>query len=147
MDGPLSRCILLCEILLKFEHSEKHTKTEKKIIIMVLTNQLIYLVNIKTMSKIFPNYVCFSKSPNFKTVVLLFFFCDGGSSRNAGNSVEVKHKTTQFSSKSSRSFVRLLIQHAQTYEVLRSTVIVKFVYSEKATKVCEISTNYFSYVK
>ena len=34
---------------------------------MVLTNQLIYLVNVKTMRKIFfSNYVCFSKSPNFK---------------------------------------------------------------------------------
>jgi hypothetical protein len=33
---------------------------------MVLTNQLIYLVNIKTMRTIFSNYVCFSKSPNFK---------------------------------------------------------------------------------
>ena len=32
---------------------------------MVLTNQLIYLVNVKAMSKIFSNYVCFSKSPNF----------------------------------------------------------------------------------
>ena len=32
---------------------------------MVLTNQLIYLVNIKTMRKIFSNYVCFSKSLNF----------------------------------------------------------------------------------
>ena len=32
---------------------------------MVLTNQLIYLVNVKTMKKIFSNYVCFSKSPNF----------------------------------------------------------------------------------
>ena len=33
---------------------------------MVLTNQLIYLVNVKTMRKIFSNYVCFSESPNFK---------------------------------------------------------------------------------
>ena len=32
---------------------------------MVLTNQLIYLVNLKTIRKIFSNYVCFSKSPNF----------------------------------------------------------------------------------
>ena len=32
---------------------------------MVLTNQLIYLVNVKTMRKIFSNYVCFSKSPKF----------------------------------------------------------------------------------
>ena len=49
----------------KFGLSEKHTKFEK-IFLMVLTNQLIYLVNIKTMRKIFSNYVCFSKSPNFK---------------------------------------------------------------------------------
>ena len=32
---------------------------------MVLTNQLIYLVNVKTMRKIFSNYVCFSESLNF----------------------------------------------------------------------------------
>ena len=31
---------------------------------MVLMNQLIYLVNVKTKRKIFSNYVCFSKSPN-----------------------------------------------------------------------------------
>ena len=28
---------------------------------MVLTNQLIYLVNVKTMRKIFSNYVCFTE--------------------------------------------------------------------------------------
>ena len=32
---------------------------------MVLLNQLIYLVTVKTMKMIFSNYVCFSKSPNF----------------------------------------------------------------------------------
>ena len=42
----------------------KHTKFEKSFL-MVLTNQLIYLVNVKTMRKVFSNYVCFSKSPNF----------------------------------------------------------------------------------
>ena len=31
---------------------------------MVLTNQLIYLKNVKTMRKIFSNYVCFSKPAN-----------------------------------------------------------------------------------
>ena len=51
---------------IKFGLSEKHTKFEK-IFLMVLTNQLIYLVNIKTMRKIFSNYMCFSKSPNFKS--------------------------------------------------------------------------------
>ena len=51
--------------LVKFGLSEKRTKFEK-IFLVVLTNQLIYLVNIKTMRKIFSNYVCFSKSPNFK---------------------------------------------------------------------------------
>ena len=45
--------------LLKFGLSEKHKKFEK-IFLMVLTNQLIY---IKTMTKIFSNYVCFSKRP------------------------------------------------------------------------------------
>ena len=43
---------------------KKHSKFEK-IFLMVLTNQLIYLVNVKTMRKIFSTYVCFSKSPNF----------------------------------------------------------------------------------
>ena len=44
-------------VLFKFGLSEKHTNFEK-FFLMVLTNQLIY--------KIFSNYVCFSKSPNFK---------------------------------------------------------------------------------
>ena len=42
---------------LKFGLSEKF----EKIFLRVLTNQLIYLVNVKTMRKIFSNYVCFSK--------------------------------------------------------------------------------------
>ena len=46
------------QLTVKFRLSEKHTKFEKKIL-MVLTNQLIYFVNVKTMRKIF------SKSPNF----------------------------------------------------------------------------------
>ena len=51
--------------LLKFRNSKKHAKFEK-VFLMVLTNQLIYLVNVKTMRKIFfSNYVFFSKSPNF----------------------------------------------------------------------------------
>ena len=50
--------------LIKFGLSEKHTKFEK-IFFVVLTNQRIYLVNVKTMRKIFSNYVCFSKIPNF----------------------------------------------------------------------------------
>ena len=40
---------------------------------MVLTNQLIYLVNIKTMRRIFSNYVCFFKSPNFTRRICHFF--------------------------------------------------------------------------
>ena len=53
-------------VQLKFGLSEKHTKFEK-IFLMVLTNQLIYLVNVKTIDHFdhFSNYVCFSKSPNF----------------------------------------------------------------------------------
>ena len=47
-----------------FELSEKQTKFEK-IFLIVLTNQLIYLLNVKTMREIFSNYVCFSKSPIF----------------------------------------------------------------------------------
>jgi hypothetical protein len=50
----------------KFGLSEKHT-TFEKIFLMVLTNQLIYLVNVKTTRKILSNYVCFSKIPNFNT--------------------------------------------------------------------------------
>ena len=39
-------------IQIKFGLSEKHTKFEK-IFLMVLTNQLIYLENVKTMRKFF----------------------------------------------------------------------------------------------
>ena len=46
------------------------THTFEKIFLMVLTNQLICLVNVKTMRNIFSNYVCFSKSPNFNWQVL-----------------------------------------------------------------------------
>ena len=49
---------------IKFGLFEKQTKFEK-ICLMVLTNQLIYLVNVKTIRKIFSNHVYFSKSPNF----------------------------------------------------------------------------------
>ena len=59
--GPL---LLINMQYIKFGLAEKHTKFEK-IFLMVLTNQLIYLVNVKTMRKIFSNYECFSKSPNF----------------------------------------------------------------------------------
>ena len=45
--------------------SEKHINFEK-IVLMVLTNQLIYLVNVKTKRKIFSNSVCFSERPNSK---------------------------------------------------------------------------------
>ena len=51
----------------KFGLSEKHTKFEKKIFLIVLTNQLIYLVNVKSMRNIFSNHVCFSKSLNSNT--------------------------------------------------------------------------------
>ena len=43
-----------------------------------MTNQLIYLVNLKTMGKIFSNYVCFSKSPNF-TEKMVELWQGGGS--------------------------------------------------------------------
>jgi hypothetical protein len=49
---------------LKFGLSEKNTKFEK-IFLMILTIQMIYLLNVKTIRKIFSNYVCFSESPNF----------------------------------------------------------------------------------
>ena len=54
-------------VIVKFGLSEKHTKFEK-ICLMVLTNQLIYLVNVKTIRQIFSNYVCFSQSPNFTMI-------------------------------------------------------------------------------
>ena len=44
-----------------FRLSGKHTKFEKN-----LPHGFdIYLVNVKTMRKIFSNFVCFSESPNF----------------------------------------------------------------------------------
>ena len=46
--------------VVKFGLSEKHTKFEK-IFLMVLTNQLIYLVNVKTMRKIFFQIMCASQ--------------------------------------------------------------------------------------
>ena len=48
----------------KFGLSVKHTKFEKNRP-YGFDNQLIYLVNVKTIRTIFSNYVCFSKSPNF----------------------------------------------------------------------------------
>ena len=39
---------------------------------MVLTKQMIYIVNVKTMRKIFSNYMCFSESLNFKLQTLDF---------------------------------------------------------------------------
>ena len=42
----------LADSLVKFGLSEKHTKFEKNFL-MVLTNRLIYLVNLKTMRRIF----------------------------------------------------------------------------------------------
>ena len=58
--------------LIKFGLSEKHTKFEK-IFLMVLTNQLIYLENVKTMRKIFSDHVYFSKSLNFTIQSILNF--------------------------------------------------------------------------
>ena len=45
---------------------------------MVLTNQLIYLVNVKSMRKIFTNFVCFSKSPNLTYQTWLWNFTNSG---------------------------------------------------------------------
>ena len=49
--------------LIKLGLSEKCTKFEKIFLMVVLTNQLIYLISVKTMRKIFSNDVCISKSP------------------------------------------------------------------------------------
>ena len=57
------------DIYLKFGLSEKHTKFEK-IFLMVLTNQLIYLIDVKTMRKIFFQIMCGSqkvRTLNIKT--------------------------------------------------------------------------------
>ena len=64
LQAKMKQQLALACRLVKFGLSEKHTKFEK-ICLMVLTNQLIYLVNVKTIRQIFSNYVCFSKSPNF----------------------------------------------------------------------------------
>ena len=47
-------------VRVKFRLSEKHSKFEK-IFLMVLTYQLIYLVNFKTMRKIFFQIMCASQ--------------------------------------------------------------------------------------
>ena len=47
---------------IKFRLSEKHTKLKKK---SSLWFGHLLIVNVQTMRKIFSNYVCFSKSPNF----------------------------------------------------------------------------------
>ena len=62
-------------------------KIWKKIFLMVLINQLIYLVKVKTMRKIFSNHVCFSKSPKYlgcywclaKTFMCVFWMNPPGS--------------------------------------------------------------------
>ena len=77
------------QLLVKFGLSE-HSKFDK-IFPLVLTNQLIYYVNVKTTRKIFSKFVCFSESPNFIcvkwrnvldiesgsniTLIYMFFFC------------------------------------------------------------------------
>ena len=60
---------MISDLILKFGLSQKHTKFEK-IFLMVLTNQLIYLVNVKTMRKIFSNYV------SLLTAERIWFKCD-----------------------------------------------------------------------
>ena len=73
LQNSLGQPVRVRYLSLKFGLSEKHTKLEK-IFLMVLTNQLIYLVNVKTMTKIFSNYVCFSKSPTFNKIPFLKVF-------------------------------------------------------------------------
>ena len=58
----VAQTIIREHLIVKFGLFEKHTKFEK---ICLMTNQLIYLVNVKTIRQIFSNYVCFSESPNF----------------------------------------------------------------------------------
>ena len=50
--------------MIKFGLSEKHTKFDN-IFLMVLTNQLIYLVNVKTIRKILSIFVAFLESMDF----------------------------------------------------------------------------------
>ena len=61
---------VVCSFYDKVGLPEKQTKFDK-IFLVVLTNQPIYLVKVKTTRKIFSNYVRFSKSPNFKQNFLL----------------------------------------------------------------------------
>ena len=63
-DSKIWNIFILINMDLLHYLSEKHTKFEK-IFIMALKNQLTYLVNVKTIRRIFSNYVCFSKSSNF----------------------------------------------------------------------------------
>ena len=55
--------------VIKFGLSEKHTKFEK-VFLMVLTNQLIYLVSVKTMRKIFQ---IMRASQKFRTLFVMIF--------------------------------------------------------------------------
>ena len=61
--------------MVKFGLSEKHTKFEK-IFLMVLTNQLIYLVNIKTMRILFFKLSVFLKKSELWKKYYLFDFID-----------------------------------------------------------------------
>ena len=61
--------------LLKFGLSEKHTKF-LKIFLKVLTNQLIYLVNVKTMRQIFLKlYVLLKKSEPYNSIFKKYSRC------------------------------------------------------------------------
>ena len=53
----LDASVLSHTLQVKFGHSEKHTEFEKN---------LPHCFYIQTMRKIFPNFVCFPESPNFK---------------------------------------------------------------------------------
>ena len=71
MDLVLNRaCGAVVDTVLKFGLSEKHTKFEK-IFLMVLANQLIYLVNVKTMRKIFFKLCVLLKKSELYQVMLI----------------------------------------------------------------------------
>ena len=55
---------LLTAVAVKFGLSEKHTKFDN-IFLMVLTNQLTYLVNVKTIRMVAHIFVAFSEKLNF----------------------------------------------------------------------------------
>ena len=67
----LSITSFICDFI-KFGLSEKHTKFEK-IFLIFLTNNLIYLVNVKTIRKIFFKFCLLLRKSEFYLTVIFFY--------------------------------------------------------------------------